>query len=372
MRVRICTWSIVVFVAVMLPAAAVLAAEHQPAKADLQPAKKEEAKPQAQPLPVHTYRIEGLFMKRDWSAGRLGLPDVIQTTATEYMDYGNAGGLFGKKDGEADKKPLVGPPALIQIITRTINHRTCAEVAEWSDEDGAGAIEYLTLTDAVVIIVAQTPTGHKLIADLLEQLHKETDEGGPLLLTSTRWVELDEGKVPQLMGKDPKRAVPLVVTDADLEKAGAKTVYRASTTCFDQQTVFMASGNLKAYLGDGTPVVAEGAVGIDPNIMLRLLGGMVEVRPKLLARERTVVLDYRSYMNHSGKIDRKPLPDFACVSGQPTPMRVDLEYPEVDFQTLRGSVCVPLDKTVVLGCTTGPNLKGGKVLALVVEVSASQ
>jgi len=280
--------------------------------------------------------------------------------------------LFSRERAAETKTPPFGPAELVDLVQRVVYPKSRPGAAAWADAGGPAAMEYIGLPGVGILVVTQTPAGHAAIEEFLGQMHGQTDVGGQMVTLHVRWVELDDDKVPQLLGKDPKRSVPLPVTQADLDKAKAKTVYRACTTCFDQQTVFVAAGNLKAYLGDGEPVIAEGATGIDANIFFRLIGGFVEVRPQLMSEEKTVILDFRSYVNHSGKIERKPIPDFGCVSGQETPLRVDLEYPEVDFQTLRGSVRVPLDKTVLLGLTTGPNLKAGKVLALVVEVSASE
>jgi len=326
-------------------------------------------------LPVKVYRVEDLFVKRDWTAKQVGLPDVLEGLRGRY---GSVFGMTGEGDegfgsAKPDKKPKFGPEELVEIVKRTVNSATDRRVAKWSDEEGGPAvIESMAIADAAYLIVAQTREGLEKTEDLLDQLRAESDVGGPVLTIHAQWVEVDEGKAPQFVGRDPKRRVPLEIASGDLEKAGAKTLYRGTTTCFDHQTVFVSSGKLKAYLGDVTPVVAEDCVGIDPLIHHLLVGALLEVRPMLSKQRDTVLLDFRSFVNQGGTVESKPLPDFGMISRQQGAMRVDIAYPEIDFHTLRGSIRIPLDKTVLVGGCTSAKMKDRKVLYLVVEVSASK
>jgi len=183
---------------------------------------------------------------------------------------------------------------------------------------------------------------------------------------------VDDGKVDALLGQNPKRSVPVVIDPKTLADAGTRTAYRAATTTFDRMKVFLSAGNLKTYILDVEPVVADHAVSVDPTLGGRVVGGLIEIQPTLSPKGDTVLLDYRTYINQGGTIERHPFPDFGEVQGNREPMRVDLDTAEVDFRTLRGSVRIPLDKTVLLGLTTGPDLEKGTVYALVVEVSASK
>jgi hypothetical protein len=103
-----------------------------------------------------------------------------------------------------------------------------------------------------------------------------------------------------------------------------------------------------------------------------LVGALLEVRPQLSKKGDTVLLDFRSFVNQNGVIESRPLPDFGMVGRQHGAMHLDLAYPEVDFHTLRGSIRIPLDKTILVGGCTSAKMKDGKVLYLVVEVSASK
>ncbi len=330
---------------------------------------EKEAK-KAEELPVRTYRIEDLFLQRDWSARSLHLPDILDLQRPYYDTSGGGfGNLFG---GNEPEESSIGWQEYVDIVQRAVNNEFDPRVAPWRDEGGPAAIEYMVFNRAQMLIVTQTPHGHERIEELLEALREDSEVGGPMLTIHARWIEVDEVKAADLLGRDPKRPVPMQVSAADLEKAGGRTVYRAATTTFDRMKVFLAAGKLKTFLADAEPVLAEDAAGVDPTIGAMLVGALLEVHPMVSQRKDTVLLDYRSYVNHGGRIERRPLPHFARLGGAGEPMKVDVDLPEVDFQTLRGSVRIPFDKTILLGLTTGPKLQEGKVYALLVEVSKSK
>jgi hypothetical protein len=351
-------------VLVVLACGVALGAEGQEAE------KKEE--PKQEPLTVKVYRVEDLFIKRDWTSNRVGFPDLFDMPYPSQAALAGrvigAGALFGTSRAETTE---VGPAELLDIIKRAVHNSTDPNVAKWSDEEGPAGIEYISMNELGMLLVSQTRAGQEKVEDLLEQLRNERDVCGPMLTISAHWVEVDDGKTALLMGRDPKRRVPMEITAADIEKAGAKTVYRGSTTCFDRQTVFFSSGRAKVYMGDMSPVVTEASIGGDPTILCLLVGALLEVRPQLSKARDTVLLDFRTFVNQNGAVEYRPIPDFGAVRGQKA-MRVDLGYPEVDFHTLRGSIRIPLDKTILVGGCTSAKMKDGKVLYLVVEVSASK
>lgn len=365
-----CALPWLVVASVVLACGVALGAEGQSAE------KKQE--PKQEPLTVKVYRVEDLFIKRDWTPNRVGFPDILDRMTGTHgtaMFAADAGGESGRLFGVSSPSEgaIIGTTELVDIIKRTANNTTNAKVAPWSDEGGPAAIECLAAHDAVMLIVTQTSEGHERVAELLDGLLAERDVSGPMVNISAQWVEVEEGKGAQHIGRDPKRSLPMEIAPADMEKAGARVVYRASTTCFDRQTVFVSSGKLKAYLGKVDPIVISEALnGLSPDIHYLLVGAMLEVRPQLSRSRDTVLLDFRSFINQNGMVEYRPMPDLAVGERRGNPMRVDLAYPEVDFHTLRGSIRIPLDKTILVGGCTSAKMKDGKVLYLVVEVSASK
>jgi len=339
-----------------------------------EPPPKEKTEPE---ITIRSYRVDDLLRyPRDWSAWAVGIPNVLESEDTRLvrrhtLPRSEWDDLFGA-DTVAPVESPMGPQELRDLIQRTVNNQADPKVAAWADEGGPASIEYMMIGQAGVLLVTQTEEGHAQVAALFQQLRDASDTGGPMLSIHARWVAVDDGKVDVLLGANPKRSVPLVIDAKVLADAGARTAYRASTTTFDRMKVFVAAGNLKTYLADAEPVVSEAFVGMDPTIGCRIIGALFEVEPTLSTKGDTVLLDYRSYINHGGEIEHRPLPDYGMNKAIRVPMRMELDMPDVDFQTLRGSVRIPLDKTVLLGLTTGPDLEKGTVYALVVEVSASK
>jgi hypothetical protein len=327
---------------------------------------------------LRLYRIDDLLLTRDWSAQALWLPDVLAATdVANLAAMLPAGGevpfenLFGVP-APPRKEGAIRPLGILDLVKRTVNHELNPAVAPWSHEQGPASIEFFALGQAQIMAVRQTDEAHRLVARLFEQLRETSEVGGPMLSVQARWIAVEESKVDKLIGAGPKREVPTVIDAKALEAAGGRTVYRGCTTTFNRMKVFVAAGNLKTYLADFEPVVAENTVSLDPSIGSVIVGAVLEVRPRLSTKGNIVVLDYRTYVNHGGKVEQRPLPEFATAKGNRAPVRLEMDVVQVDFQTLRGSVRIPLDKTVLLGLTTGPDLKAGTVYALVVEVSASE
>jgi hypothetical protein len=330
--------------------------------------------PKTGSMVMAAYRIEDFFLKRDWGSSSLGLPDVLNANKEpDYMGQARPDvwrGLFG---GAGPRDESIGWQELVAIIQRTVNNQSNPKVAAWADEGGPASIDYLSYGGAKVLIVSQTREGQKRVESLLEAMRSASEVGGPMLTIHAQWMEMADAKAADLLGRDPaKRQVPMEVTDADLAKADAKTIYRGCTTCFDRQTVFVASGNLKAYLADVTPLVCEAFLGITPIIRDLLVGGMLEVRPQLSKDKDAVLLDYRSYVTPAATIEHTGPQEYAVGTNPRATLHTDFGFPAVDFQTLRGSVRIPLGKSILLGFTTGPKLKDGKVSCLIVEVSASK
>jgi len=75
-------------------------------------------------------------------------------------------GLFGG-GGEVDKF-AVGWSEIADIIKRMVNYVADPHVAPWADEGGPAAIDYFD----GVLIITQTPEGHKRIAELLALLRE--------------------------------------------------------------------------------------------------------------------------------------------------------------------------------------------------------
>jgi len=315
-------------------------------------------------LETRVFRVGEFFRERAWYADRMGLTDVLSVfepfeAACDY--FGDSGISFGPP----------GPQDLRDLVQRNVNITVHPGIARWADEGGPATIDYVTLADSSMLVVTQTPLGLSRIQDLLRDMRRHLETGGPMLSVYTRWVAVDESNVDALVGTVAKRKVPAVIDAKDLEVAHGRTLYRAAATTFDGMRTFIAAGTLRTYVADLEPLVCGGYVGTSPRIEPMLIGGYADVRASIMEDRKTVLLDYLAYVNHAGETQSRLMASPAKKKdiGGASPLEVEL--PTVDVQTLRGSARIPLDKTVLLGLTTGPDLKEGTVYALVVEVSAS-
>jgi hypothetical protein len=336
--------------------------------------KDEAAKePEVAPLSVVAYRVDDLLNRyRDWTARQLGLNDVLEGGVPTAG--GIPPGLFGVAPGAAAAapEPEMGSQELLDIVQKMVNQQSNPKVAAWDSEGGIAHIDFLKVGGALELIVSQTPEGQRSMELLLESLRRATEVGGPMVMIHVTWLEVTDAKAAELLGGDPaKRQVPMEVTAATLAKADAKTLYRACTTCFNGQQVCALSGNLRSYVGEATPIVCEALVGWSPTIRNLIVGGVLEVRPQLSRDKDTVLLDYRSYVNQTATMEHKLTKVSSSTTGGMEGTTAEIDLPAVDCQSLRGSVRIPVGKTILLGCTTGPKLKDGKVACLVVEVSVS-
>jgi len=330
--------------------------------------------PRAWPAKNHTlvrriYSVDDLAMLRNMHASAVRMPDVTQDPDNLYNLFRFKGDPF-----EGAEPQAVSPAneAVVDLVERLVHSGNCPGAATPFDHKARPNLKILRYGNTTALVVYQTAEGHRRIEELLAALRAASEVGGPALAIHARWVEVREDQMPAIMRRAGEQAVPAEVDAASLEGAGARTLYAGHATVFDRQATFVAVGRLKAYLAEAQAWWPGMCIMNSPSILRALEGALLEVRPQLTASGTDVLLDFRAYMNHRVRITYKPLPDMGQMKATPPPEKVDLGYPEIDFHTLRGSVRIPLDKTVLLGVTTGPDLKAGKVMCLLVEVSASK
>ncbi len=314
------------------------------------------------------YRVDDLFAQRDWRMRDAEMPTLWQPP--DRPGWAAAGGLVNT--GQRWTNPSQGLTQLAKTVRHVVNNLGHQDVAPWQHDGGPGVLMAFAYGNTAVLMVTQTAEGHKQITALLRAIRAVSDVERPAITVHAKWVEVDDGQVEALLGKKEARRIPAELTSQALVRAGGRLLYRAATTCADRQATFLAAGNLRDYVSDTEPICSEPWIGFAALQGRILTGALLEVRPQLAGDGRTLLLDYRGYVNSHVRVNYRSMPDLAMTKGMTEPKEAELGYPEIDFHTLRGSVRIPLDKTVLLGVTTGPNLKAGKVMCLLVKVSASK
>ena len=328
--------------------------------------KAAEAK-KVEPLVVRMYNVQDLMMGRDSRySGPLPPthPDagVVVYEAAAQAGGGGGSGLFSAQTvgDQAAISSTLSPEVVEEVIQRTIISES------WEDEGGRAKI----IRVGALLVVTQTAENQKKIAELLEQFRAQRQ----MVAIEARWVLLDDAQVAQLVPEGAKRTVPLEITPAALAAADAKVIYRGQITCFDRQRVHLVTGKAQVYVADAIPVVAESAVGWDAQINSILMGAMVEIVPALSPDGKAVTLDLQSHVSEAGGENRKATLNSA-IGGKDqngNTAKADIELPEFLLQTFSTSVRMPLGKPVLIGGMTSPMASNGKVVYLILEVTASK
>jgi len=324
--------------------------------------------PKREPLVLRMYDVTDLLVaRRDYPWPGMSLP-VIQISphpalpsSIEFRQVSPWGPTPGLDE---PREPAPSLDEITAIVQRSINVQSDAGVAAWSDEGGPASIGRLSF----VLVITQTPAAHKKIEDLLNGYRKLV-HGVPLVTIQAKWVQVDADKAEKLLAGG---AAAPVLSPGALSQAGAKTVHQGHVRCFDCQTVHLLSGKYQAYLAGVTPVVAQGSLGCDTYASAVLSGAALQVKPVLIPNEESVTLSVASYVGEVEEIRTRPLPELGQVTGNAGAVKVDLDLPSLFVHTFATTIKVPLGKPVLIGGMTQPGAEKGKVLCLVLEVTAAK
>ena len=328
----------------------------------LERAKQEGEAKKVEPVVIRMYNVQDLMLGRDhpYDAGLLPatyLSDVSIQAAAQAAG-GGFGDLFG---GEALGKKAaltsaLSPDVLEEIIKRTVG------VGTWAEEGGPGIIDRV----GALLVITQTEANHEQIKGLIDQFRRARK----MVSIRARWLLARPHELKPLL-LNAARSVPQVL---DLAAAARPDlafsfIYNAHITCFDRQTVYLASGPAQVYVIDAEPVVAERAVGWDPTVTAVLFGAFLQVTPSVSAEGKEATLDIRSAITE--KENAPSTATFEATSGEGT-AKAEIDKPRFLAHTFRTTLRVPLDKPVLVGGMTSPDALEGKVIYLILEVSASQ
>jgi hypothetical protein len=181
--------------------------------------------------------------------------------------------------------------------------------------------------------------------------------------------------------------------------AGKGNHYRAQTTCFNGQTVHVASGRGRTFVTGMEPVVGTGVGLYGVRTTIVQAGAMLEVTPVVTPDGKAAVLDLSSAVSNwdrpgaagaaNAPATRPAVPlgvdagvDIRLTeAGASLPIRTGAgPVPQVDrisvaAQQLKTTLRVPLGKPVLVGGMTMEPSAGegdGRQLYLIVEVTASE
>jgi len=340
-----------------------------------QSVKVSEAK-KVEPLAIRMYNVQDLLQGKDYPYRSF----VVPPTSISGYDVGLAAetggggaGLFAGREAavgdQASMTSALTPAVIEELIRRVVSPDS------WEESGGRGRIERV----GALLVVTQTADNQKKVAELLEQFRTERQ----MVTLQARWVLLDDAQVSKLIPAEAgaKRTLPIEVTPEALAAAEARVIYRGNLTSYDRQMVHLASGRAQTVVCDMAPVVAEAAIGWDLNVTALLWGALLEITPCLSPDGKTATLNIHSMISEGKDVKTREVSagagnpgnakgEAASMLGAVAKGTIDL--PEFLIHTFRTTIRVPLDKAILIGGMTSPTAADGKVLYLILEISASK
>jgi hypothetical protein len=381
-------------------AATALWAQAEPAAETTRPA-DESAADQAEPQPtIRVYKVGDLFTSppnhrasyhSDLTQGRSGAygddaPKLIFPSAADdeaKRDEAAAGAGFNVREDT----PLAPDDATEEFVGLV---QSMIAPQSWYSAGGPNHIEQLGTS----LVVSADEKTHAQIQQLVAKL-RESLEGTPTVSVRGYWLWLSDVQLGELLAdgptkngepRDAGRAFGLVRRDAfekhlsslKTDDGGRGGGYRAAITCFDRQTVHLASGRQSLVTSGYIPVVGDGTnVAFRPVHSIVKEGPVLEITPRLAALGNEVVLDVRSRVavrdGATENPDARKLGDEPLYVGARR-MAAMIEGRALRVHELATTIRVPLDKPMLVGgMTYGEEPKPGEPnLYLFVDVAVQR
>ncbi|MBN1588716.1 MAG: hypothetical protein JW888_04300, partial [Pirellulales bacterium] len=267
--------------------------------------------------------------------------------------------------------------SLLQVITMSVTPDS------WQSMGGEGHVEPFGTS----LVVRQTPTIHKQIQDLLQQLRQGSGKRKPVAVDA-RWLLLDSDELDRLMSLG-KTGQSKIDRDALAEFTRRPTSIRGQTNCFTGQLVYLVGGTRRNVVSGYIPVVGsvdrperqasrlaslsggarvtfasqhqnnqvsnggseqrpsrEASVGYQPIIEKPNFGTLLEIRPTLIPHDNTAVVDLRSTITVAGTRT-------AAADSNPNGRLVpQVDRIAIETQELATTLTVPLGQPTLVGGLT--------------------
>ncbi len=328
---------------------------------------------------IKVYNISDLlWARKDYPfESAISMPPTMPPTRTEIMNLsrgrgaaGAGGGGGGAREGGGAGGVGAGGAAAANLDQQEQLARNVVDLLvetvephSWVQNGGPFTVKFL----GGLLIINQNKENHDLIAQLLGQLRAE---GSRLVTVKAHWVLLGPAELEGLVGKrDEKKSSGAQEIDAAaLGKLGEKALhYRAQTSCFNGQTVHIASGRGRTAVMDLEAVTGDGTSLYNPIPKIVQSGAMLQVTPMLSQDGKEAVVDVQSVIS---EWDAPPPPaEIRTPTTRPTSEMLDRI--NVLVQQLRTTVQVPVGRPVLVGgMTLEPTTKGANSgqMYLIIEV----
>jgi type II secretory pathway component GspD/PulD (secretin) len=269
---------------------------------------------------------------------------------------------------EPPKAGAHGQPRTYQEAVNSVIKLIEQVVATESWKDTGGALGSMYELNGQ-LIVTQTPTNLKSVEALLSQLRSTR---GAMVRIRADWVLLKPGQVGDLLknGPEDKSALPEINRTALDKGADHAAHYAANLTCFNGQTVHVASGRAISTVTTRDPVVGTGVVAYDAKSEIVQYGVSLQVMPVIAGDGASATLDLLSESSEAQDAPR------SGPATQPADANENgLDRLNAIVQHFHTTVQVPLNKPVLVeGMTAEPTVTQpqGDQWYLIIEADAGK
>ncbi len=183
------------------------------------------------------------------------------------------------------------------------------------------------------------------------------------------WILLEPNQIDTITKPlDEKTEPNLKVVDLSAaQKLNPKAHYRGEITCFDGQTVSIASVEGHTAIADLQPVVAQNMRAYSPKVKIPQSGATLQIQPDVTRDGATAVVNVQSMVSDATSFSTTQ-PNLSELSWQA------IDKFNVEAQQLKTTLRIPLGKPILVGgMTVAPDLASGGngQLYLVIELTAS-
>ena len=262
---------------------------------------------------------------------------------------------------------------LIDLITSTV------QPSRWDAVGGPGSIAGFQH----FLVISQSFRVHREIKALLDELRAKRQAAHTVVI-EFHGLWLNAAQHRQLVGDAQPTAAGQVSLAVDPKVLALLAVsapgYHGQIACANGQLVHVASGDRRAIIANGIPVIGDGAA-YQPVVQVPNVGVVLEFRPRVVPDGNAVLLDVDSTVTRWSKLRRPaqvgsswpPSQTFApgvfkeggnsqqlhtAPGGSAT---IGIDQPVMPAQQFATTVCVPLGKPVILGAMTFPPSGGANL-----------
>lgn len=219
------------------------------------------------------------------------------------------------------------------------------------------------------LVIVQTRQNQQLIADLLDQLRKDSPRH---VRVEAVWALLTQENLEQLLKQHHGARGYSSIDPQTLENLGKAVAWRGQVICRSGEQTRISCGQTRTILGLESQV-GDGIAGYNARTQQLLDGAMLEVTPSLDGDASHVQLELRSEVTQIGANSSPPIEIPAPLSPlSPVTQPIKLDRLNLGVQQLSTSLRGPSGVMLYAGGTLNPSAQPGDARRLYLFIRATQ